>query len=132
VTAIHERFDGTAVADLLFGRGDTETGVNLIHLTHLKRPATVPAVQTCKRRHDPQRRCRRCADARQPVTTSCEGPLCRQTADDLVVYRPPARVAIVRALRPTHRDAFTARHQGDSIEHSFITSSLLSSVDTPP
>jgi hypothetical protein len=109
VTAIHERFDGTAVADLLFGRGDTESGVNLLGLTHLDRAVRVPAVQACRRRHHPKRLCRRCDDATRPVTTPCEGPLCRRTAQDLVVFRPPSRVAIVRALCPTHRDELTAR-----------------------
>jgi hypothetical protein len=102
------------------GGGDTATGVNLLDLIHLDRPAAVPAVQACKRRHEPQRRCRRCADARQPVVTWCEGPLCRQVAEDLVVFRPPSRVAIVRALCPTHRDAFTTRDHSSRNEDTPI------------
>src|SRR5262249_39090669 len=87
-------------------------------LEHLARPQAAPTVQPCKRRHDPALACNRCAEAREPVTTGCEGPLCRQTADDLVVYWPERGVAQVRALCPTHRDAFTARNQGAHMQVS--------------
>jgi len=117
VTAIHLRpADGTALADLLFPTGATSSGVRLAELEHIARPQAAPTVQPCQRRHDPALACNRCAEAREPVTTGCEGPLCRQTASDLVVYWPERTVAQVRALCPTHRDAFTARNQGASIQ----------------
>jgi hypothetical protein len=117
VTAIHLRpGDCTALADLLFASGATSTGVHLAELEHLARPQVTPAQQPCKRRHDPTLPCNRCAEATEPVTTGCEGPLCRQTADHLVVYWPESSVPQVRALCPAHRDAFTARNQGATMQ----------------
>src|SRR5439155_25292857 len=78
VTAIHVRpADGTALADLLFTTGATASGVRLAELEHLARPQAAPTVQPCKRRHDPAPACNRCTEANEPVTTGCEGPLCR-------------------------------------------------------
>jgi len=117
VTAIHLRpADGTALADLLFTTGATTSGVRLAELEHLARPQAATTVQPCKRRHDPALACNRCTEANEPVTTGCEGPLCRQTANDLVVYWPDSGVGQVRALCPAHRDAFTARNPGARIE----------------
>jgi hypothetical protein len=50
------------------------------------------------------------------VTSGCEGPLCQQTANDLVVYRPERGVGQARTPCPTHRDAFTARNQDARIQ----------------
>jgi hypothetical protein len=98
VTAIHQRFDGSAVGDLLFRYGDTATGVNLVDLAHLERAATLPAVQACKRRHDLHRLCRRCAEATEHVGIGCGAALCSRTAINLVVWSPPAGRAQTKAL----------------------------------
>ncbi len=90
--------------------------MRLAELEHLARPQAAPPVQPCKRRHDPALACNRCTEAHEPVATGCEGPLCRQTANDLVVYWPDRGVGQVRALCPPHRDAFTARNQGARIQ----------------
>jgi hypothetical protein len=113
VTAMRLRpNDGTALADLLFTSGATSSGVRLANLEHLARPQVTPTVQPCKRRHNPTQPCNRCAEASEAVTTGCEGPLCRQAADHLVVYWPERGVPQVRALCPEHREAFTARNEG--------------------
>ena len=108
VTAIHERFDGTAVADLLFRYGDTATGVNLVELAHLERPATLPAVQACKRRHDLHRLCRRCVEATEQVSIGCGAALCTRTAINLVLWSPPAGRAQTKALCHTDTEQLVA------------------------
>jgi hypothetical protein len=90
VTAIHERPDGTAVADLLFRSGSTGCGYRLTELEHRARPAETPARQPCLRRHDPTLRCARCVEAREPVTTGCAAVLCSNRATNLVVWWPPS------------------------------------------
>ena len=108
VIAVHERFDGTAVADLLFRYGDTATGVNLVELAHLERPATMPAEQACKRRHDLHRPCRRCDEATEHVSMGCGAALCSRTAINLVVWSSPAGRAQTRALCHSHTKQLTA------------------------
>src|SRR5207245_252690 len=96
-------------ADLLFATGTTTSATHLAELEHVARPQVVPTMQPCKRHHDPALVCNRCVEADEVVATGCEGPLCRQVAADMVVYRPEAKVSEVRALCSGHRDAFTAR-----------------------
>jgi hypothetical protein len=116
VTAIHLRPDGTAFADLLFASGATTSGHLLAGLEHLARPATAPPVRPCRRRHDADLPCRPCAEEMEPVTTGCDGPLCRQSAEHPVVFRPPSSVAQVRVLCSTHRDAFIARNPSAAVQ----------------
>jgi len=98
VTAIHERSDGTALADLLFARGSTGCGYRLTDLEHMSRPAVEPAVQPCRRRHDPARACAPCAEATDPVTTGCAAVLCSKPATNLVVWSLPSSGQQAKAL----------------------------------
>lgn len=112
VTAIHERPDGTALADLLFRSGATSSGVHLTDLEHLARPAARPAVQPCKRRHDPTLACSRCAEANEPVTTGCDGALCSHPATSLVVWSPESNWQHAKAFCQADTDRFVARLHG--------------------
>jgi hypothetical protein len=98
VTAIHERPDGTTLADLLFRSGSTGCGYRLVDLEHVVRPAVEPVGQPCLRRHDPALPCARCAEATEPVTTGCAGVLCANPATNLVIWWPPSSGQQARAL----------------------------------
>jgi hypothetical protein len=129
VTAIHERFDGTAVADLLFRYGDTETGVNLVELAHRERPAALPDVQACKRRHELRRPCRRCAEATEHVSIGCGAVLCTRTAMNLVVWSPPAGRDQTKALCHTHTEQLIATVGAHTARVIRLADGTLSYVD---
>jgi hypothetical protein len=111
VTAIHERPDGTALADLLFRSGTTGTGLHLFDLEHLARPATPPTRQPCLRRHDPALACARCAEAAEAVTTGCDAALCSRPAANLVVWMPRSGSQQAKALCPPDTGQFTSLHR---------------------
>ncbi len=112
VTAIHERPDGTALADLLFPSGSTGSGYRLVDLEHLVRPATEPVEQPCLRRHDPNLLCARCAEATEPVTTGCAAVLCSKPATNLVLWWPPSSGQQAKALCPADTEQHLARLRG--------------------
>ncbi len=112
ITAIHERPDGTALADLLFPSGSTGAGYRLTDLEHLARPASEPAPQPCLRRHNPTLPCARCAEATEPVTTGCNAVLCSNPATNVVLWWPPSGGQQAKALCAPDTDRHVARLRG--------------------